>query len=162
MTTLYTKISDVEAYVADALSSSEGFYDYDGIAEEISEWNEEYDADGHLLLNRRGFTIREDIDFWEVVSHHDVLNDPTLALEWVRPSVASTDQTPYLRLTCADEDGERIPAEQKYYGAGWSLPDWYAEAEGEDLTLIEPYTRAEKKLIDEFNLKQDIPILDLT
>ena len=32
MTTLYTKISDVEAYVADALSTSEGFYDYDGIA----------------------------------------------------------------------------------------------------------------------------------
>ena len=162
MTTLYTKISDVKAYVADALSSSEGFYDYDGIAEEISEWNEEYDAAGHLLLNRRGFKIREDIDFWEVVSRHDVLEDPTLALEWVRPSEASTNQIPYVHLTCADENGEDVPAEQKYYGAGWSLPDWYAEAEGEDLTLIEPYTRAEQKLIGQFNLKQDIPILNLT
>lgn len=120
MTTLYTKISDVEAYVADALSGSEGFYDYSGIAEEISEWNEEYDAGGHLLLNRRGFTIREDIDFWEVVSRHDVLEYPTLALEWVRPSVASADQTPYVHLTCADEDGEDVPAEQKYSGKGWS------------------------------------------
>lgn len=162
MTTLYTKISDVKAYVADALSSSEGFYNYDGIAEEISEWNEEYDADGHLLLNRRGFKIREDIDFWEVVSRHDVLEDPTLALEWVRRSAASTNQIPYVHLTCADEDGEDVPAEQKYYGAGWSLPDWYAEAEGEDLTLIEPYTRAEQKLIDQFQLKKDIPIRDLT
>lgn len=162
MTTLYTKISDVKAYVADALSSSEGFYNYDGIAEEISEWNEEYDAGGHLLLNRRGFKIREDIDFWEVVSRHDVLEDPTLALEWVRPSVASTNQIPHVHLTCADENGEDVPAEQKYYGAGWSLPDWYAEAEGEDLTLIEPYTRAEQKLIDQFNLKKDIPIRDLT
>lgn len=162
MTTLYTKISDVKAYVADALSSSEGFYNYDGIAEEISEWNEEYDAAGHLLLNRRGFKIREDIDFWEVVSRHDVLEDPTLALEWVRPSAASTNQIPYVHLTCADEDGEDVPAEQKYYGAGWILPDWYAEAEGEDLTLIEPYTRAEQKLIDQFNLKQGIPILNLT
>lgn len=162
MTTLYTKISDVEAYVADALSGSEGFYDYSGIAEEISEWNEEYDADGHLLLNRRGFKIREDIDFWEVVSRHDVLEDPTLALEWVRPSVASTNQIPHVHLTCADEDGEDVPAEQKYSGKGWSLPDWYAEAEGDDLTLIEPYTRAEQKLIDQFQLKQDIPIRDLT
>lgn len=162
MTTLYTRISDVKAYVADALSSSEGFYNYDGIAEEISEWNEEYDAAGHLLLNRRGFKIREDIDFWEVVSRHDVLEDPTLALGWVRRSAASTNQIPYVHLTCADEDGEDVPAEQKYYGAGWSLPDWYAEAEGEDLTLIEPYTRAEQKLIDQFNLKQDIPIRDLT
>lgn len=162
MTTLYTKISDVKAYVADALSSSEGFYNYDGIAEEISEWNEEYDAAGHLLLNRRGFKIREDIDFWEVVSRHDVLEDPTLALEWVRPSVASTNQIPYVHLTCADENGEDVPAEQKYYGAGCSLPDWYAEAEGEDLMLIEPYTRAEQKLIGQFNLKQDIPILNLT
>lgn len=162
MTTLYTKISDVKAYVADALSSSEGFYNYDGIAEEISEWNEEYDADGHLLLNRRGFKIREEIDFWEVVSRHDVLEDPTLALEWVRRSAASTNQIPYVHLTCADEDGEDVPAEQKYYGAGWTLPDWYAEAEGEDLTLIEPYTRAEQKLIDQFQLKKDIPIRDLT
>ena len=162
MTTLYAKISDVKAYVADALSTSEGFYNYDGIAEEISEWNEEYDAAGHLLLDRRGFKIREDVDFWEVVSRHDVLEDPTLALEWVRRSAASTNQIPYVHLTCADEDGEDVPAEQKYYGAGWSLPDWYAEAEGEDLTLIEPYTRAEQKLIDQFNLKQDIPILDLT
>lgn len=162
MTTLYTRISDVKAYVADALSSSEGFYNYDGIAEEISEWNEEYDAAGHLLLNRRGFKIREDIDFWEVVSRHDVLEDPTLALEWVRRSAASTNQIPYVHLTCADENGEDVPAEQKYYGAGWSLPDWYAEAEGEDLTLIEPYTRAEQKLIGQFNLKQDIPILNLT
>lgn len=162
MTTLYTKISDVKAYVADALSSSEGFYNYDGIAEEISEWNEEYDADGHLLLNRRGFKIREEIDFWEVVSRHDVLEDPTLALEWVRRSAASTNQIPYVHLTCADEDGEDVPAEQKYSGAGWSLPDWYAEAEGEDLTLIEPYTRAEQKLIDQFQLKKDIPIRDLT
>lgn len=162
MTTLYTRISDVKAYVADALSSSEGFYNYDGIAEEISEWNEEYDAAGHLLLNRRGFKIREDIDFWEVVSRHDVLEDPTLALEWVRRSAASTNQIPYVHLTCADEDGEDVPAEQKYYGKGWSLPDWYAEAEGEDLTLIEPYTRAEQKLIDQFQLKKDIPIRDLT
>lgn len=162
MTTLYTRISDVKAYVADALSSSEGFYNYDGIAEEISEWNEEYDAAGHLLLNRRGFKIREDIDFWEVVSRHDVLEDPTLALEWVRRSAASTNQIPYVHLTCADEDGEDVPAEQKYYGAGWSLPDWYAEAEGEDLTLIEPYTLAEQKLIDQFQLKKDIPIRDLT
>lgn len=162
MTTLYAKISDVKAYVADALSTSEGFYNYDGIAEEISEWNEEYDAAGHLLLDRRGFKIREDVDFWEVVSRHDVLEDPTLALEWVRRSAASTNQIPYVHLTCADEDGEDVPAEQKYYGAGWSLPDWYAEAEREDLTLIEPYTRAEQKLIDQFNLKQDIPILDLT
>ena len=162
MTTLYTRISDVKAYVADALSSSEGFYDYDGIAEEISEWNEEYDADGHLLLNRRGFKIREDIDFWEVVSRHDVLEDPTLALEWVRRSASSTNQIPYVHLTCADENGEDVPAEQKYSGKGWSLPDWYAEAEGEDLTLIEPYTRAEQKLIDQFNLKKDIPVRDLT
>lgn len=162
MTTLYTKISDVEAYVADALSTSEGFYDYSGIAEEISEWNEEYDAGGHLLLNRRGFKIREDVDFWEVVSRHDVLEDPTLALEWVRRSVASTNQVPYVHLTCADENGEDVPAEQKYNGKSWSLPDWYAEAEGEDLTLIEPYTRAEQQLIDQFNLKKGIPIRDLT
>lgn len=86
----------------------------------------------------------------------------TLALEWVRRSAASTNQIPYVHLTCADENGEDVPAEQKYSGAGWSLPDWYADAEGEDLTLVEPYTRAEQKLIDQFSLKKDIPIRDLT
>ena len=38
------------------------------IAQTMTEWHNEYDADGNILLGKSGLVERTDLDFWDVVA----------------------------------------------------------------------------------------------
>ena len=64
--TTYTTIWDVIDYeVTPALGDFADCYDREAIARECWEYDEE----------RRGFTEREGVDFWEVAARHDLVGD---------------------------------------------------------------------------------------
>ena len=43
------------------------------VAQRMTEWHDECDDEGNILLNKSGLVEREDVDFWNVVA--DVLGD---------------------------------------------------------------------------------------
>lgn len=45
-------------------------FDIDAIADEILEWHDETNPQGEILLNRSGYRVKDDIDFWEIVESH--------------------------------------------------------------------------------------------
>lgn len=45
-------------------------FDTDAIADEILEWHDETNPQGEILLNRSGYRVKNNIDFWTIVESH--------------------------------------------------------------------------------------------
>lgn len=72
MTDIFTTKQDaIEAEILPALSEYVDQYDIDAIADELFEWEPARDADGTEHLNRQGFKVRADVDFWEIAERHE-------------------------------------------------------------------------------------------
>lgn len=71
--TTYTTISDYIAQIVNpALGEYADDYDTEEIAREMTEWHDEKDADGNILLNASGLVERDDVDFWEIAQKHEI------------------------------------------------------------------------------------------
>lgn len=71
--TIYTTITDyITRVVAPALGEYADDYDIEGIAGEMTEWHDEKDAEGNILLNASGLVERDDVDFWEIAQKHEI------------------------------------------------------------------------------------------
>ena len=47
-------------------------YDTEEIARDMTEWHDEKDANGNILLNASGLVERDDADFWEIAQKHEI------------------------------------------------------------------------------------------
>ncbi|CAB0830344.1 hypothetical protein [Corynebacterium diphtheriae] len=71
--TIYTSTTDyITAVVAPALTHCDGDYDHEAIAAAMTEWREEKNANGEILLDKSGLVEREDVDFWEIVAENEI------------------------------------------------------------------------------------------
>ena len=73
--TYYSNLNDViNEYVKPALHGWTEEYDLQAIAQEISEFNHEYNENGQELTpNHRNMRVDEDaFDFWDIVARHDI------------------------------------------------------------------------------------------
>lgn len=72
MNTIYQSIADVEAQIVEpALGEHADDYDIRAIAEAITEWHDEYDDHGNILLNNSGLIEIDDIDFWAIAQANE-------------------------------------------------------------------------------------------
>ena len=71
--TTYTTINDYLAQVVNpALGEYADDYDTEEIARDMTEWHDEKDANGNILLNASGLVERDDADFWEIAQKHEI------------------------------------------------------------------------------------------
>ena len=71
--TIYTTITDyITQVVGPALGEYKNDYDTEAIASEMTEWHDEKDANGNILLNASGLVERDDADFWEIAQKHEI------------------------------------------------------------------------------------------
>ena len=71
--TTYTTINDYIAQVVNhALGEYADDYDTEEIARDMTEWHDEKDANGNILLNASGLVERDDADFWEIAQKHEI------------------------------------------------------------------------------------------
>lgn len=71
--TIYTTITDYIAQVVNpALGEYADDYDVEAIAQDMTEWHDEKDANGNILLNASGLVERDDVDFWEIAQKHEI------------------------------------------------------------------------------------------
>lgn len=71
--TIYTSTTDyITAVVSPALTDCDGEYDHEAIAAAMTEWREEKNANGEILLDKSGLVEREDVDFWEIVAENEI------------------------------------------------------------------------------------------
>lgn len=71
--TIYTSTTDyITAVVSPALTNCDGDYDHEAIAAAMTEWHEEKNTNGEILLDKSGLVEREDVDFWEIVAENEI------------------------------------------------------------------------------------------
>lgn len=70
--TVYASIEDVVTReVVPALGDHVGDFDVEAIARELFEWHTERTEQGDILVNRSGYRMRADIEFWTVAGGYE-------------------------------------------------------------------------------------------
>lgn len=67
----YSTLTDlINQEIIPALGERVNDFDIDAIASAISEYHEETDEQGNILLNYCGYRMVEDADFWKIVENN--------------------------------------------------------------------------------------------
>ena len=76
MRDIYATISDyINDVILPALGGYAAGHDVEAIAAEMTEWHDEIDEAGAIVLDKSGLVERDDVDFWDVVAKHSHDND---------------------------------------------------------------------------------------
>lgn len=131
MTDIFTTKQDaIEQAIIPAFSDAEygGLeWDLDAIADEILTFDTATDEDGTVHLDRQGFRVREDVDFWEVAGRHEreifTLTIPEVGEQW---EITDADGEEVDGVAVAEsEEWEPATYDQAIRGAWFErIDDW--------------------------------------